>query len=136
MAPGAGSPLISKEDTIMRRFVPLATALFCALLVFGCSGDYVKTLMSNPESQAKILDAITANSDLAGKMVDKLVGNDDTRKMILAKIMADSGTMQTVVAQVAKDPQMVETVITTAVQDPALKTKIMDMVKGMAKAKK
>ena len=74
----------------MKRHAALFTSmLFCALLAVGCGGDYVQTLLNNPEAQGKIMDAISANTELAGKMMDKFMASDSVRAVVMDKLMAD-----------------------------------------------
>ena len=66
-----------------RKLALVILIAFSAATLSGCAGDPVKMMMSNPEMQTKIMDAIVASPEMSGKLVDQLLGNEETRTMVL-----------------------------------------------------
>lgn len=115
----------------MRRTVPmLALFALSALMAFGCGGDVASQALATPELQSKVMDMIGGNADMAGQMVDKLLAGD-TKQVVMDKVTANADLMQGLVDKVAKDPAMVENVLKVAVQDEAVRTRVIDVLKGL-----
>ena len=121
---------------MLRRMGWKATtvAVLALALATGCGGDMVKQLLSNPELQGKVMDAISANSGMAGQMVDRLLANDSTRTLVMEKMLANGGAAQAMMAAVAKDQTMMDGVIGLAVQDSGMKAHVLALFKGMQMA--
>ena len=68
-----------------RKLALVILIAFSAATLSGCSTDPVKMMMSNPEMQTKIMDAIAGNPEMSGKLVDQLLGNEETRTMLLER---------------------------------------------------
>lgn len=128
-----GSP---KEEEAMTRKVALVILIaFSAATLSGCAGDPVKMMMSNPEMQTKIMDAIVASPEMSGKLVDQLLGNEEMRAMLLDKVMASSDAAQTIMGRVAKDQMMIDGILNTAAQDSTMREHLMTLFKGMQMAR-
>jgi len=121
----------------MRRIALLITmGALLSFLAVGCAGDAVQSMMSSPEMQTKVMDAIAGNSTMAASMMGRFMGSDESRQMVVQTVMGNPDAMNALMQHVTRDPQMVEGFLTTAVQDSTMKAKIMDMVKGMTMAMK
>jgi hypothetical protein len=109
-------------------------AVLALALAAGCGGDMVKQLLSNPELQGKVMDAISANSGMAGQMVDRLLASDSTRTLVMDKMLANGGAAQAMMSAVAKDQTMMDGVIGLAVQDSSMRAHVLTLFKGMQMA--
>jgi hypothetical protein len=117
-----------------RAFHFITSAALFSLLVVGCGGDAVKTMLNSPEMQTKIMDAIASNPTMTATMMSRLMGSDDTRQMVVQSVMGNADARGAMMQVITRDPEMVETFLSTAVQDSAMKAKILDMVRGMRMA--
>lgn len=120
---------------MIRRLAFATLIALSAVLMSGCAGDPVKQMMSNPEIQTKILNAVAGNAEVAEKLVDQLMGSEETRTMVLNRVLSSGEMMQVVMAQMAKDQTMVDGILNMAVQDPEMQTHIMTLFQGMRLAK-
>jgi len=114
-----------------RRFTTFVLLLSALIIMVGCSGDVVKSVLSNGEMKAKLMDAIAADNALAGEVLDKLMSGEGTREQVVEKVLGNGDVMQSLMGRIAKDQTMVDGILNLAVQDSTMKSHLMSVLQGM-----
>jgi len=117
----------------MKRILLLVAVAALSLPLSGC-GEAVKRMLADPESRAKILDAIVADSTLTRETADRLLGSETTRALLFERVLANGQTRQALVVDVARDQMLLDGVIQFAVQDSSTRRHILTLFKGMQMA--
>jgi hypothetical protein len=139
LSSGGPKKIEIQEDSMSRRLTTFVLLLSALIMMVGCGGDVVKSMLSNTEMRAKLMDAIAGDAVVSGEVLDKLMSADATRAQVMEKVLGNGPLMQGLMARMAQDPTMVDGVLNMAVQDSTMKTHLMSVFQGMqmmAKAKK
>ncbi len=114
-----------------RRFTTFVLLLSALIIMAGCGGDMVKSVLENESMKAKLMDAIAGNGEVSGQLLDKLMADEGTRTMLMDKILGNGDVMQGLMGRIAKDQTMVDGILNFAVQDSAMKSHLMSVLQGM-----
>jgi hypothetical protein len=128
-------PFLKEESTMKWRNAILILLVSALAGTAGCGGDPMQQMMSNPESRAKMMDAIAGDNATAGEVMDKMMGSEGTRGVVLEKLMGNGEMMQGIMTKIAQDRTMVDGVLNLAVQDSTMRDHVTTLLKGMLMAK-
>ena len=117
----------------MKPFLLLTAVAALGLSLLGC-GEAAKRMLADPESRAKIIERIGADSTLAREMADRLLGAGDTRSLLFERVLANGEARQALLVDVARDQMLLDGVIQFAVQDSSSRRHILTLFKGMQMA--
>ena len=98
---------------MMRRFTTFLLLLSALIMMVGCSGDMVKSVLANGEMKAKLMDAIAGDNAVSGEVLDKLMGSEGTREQAVEKILGNGDMMQALMGRISKDQTMVDGIMAT-----------------------
>lgn len=114
-----------------RRFTTFLLLLSALIMMVGCSGDMVKSVLANGEMKSKLMDAIAGDPAVSGEVLDKLLSGEGTREIVLEKVLGNGDMMQSLMGRIAKDQTMVDGILNLAVQDSTMKSHVMSVFQGM-----
>ena len=117
---------------MMRSLLLAAVGLLC-FAGLGC-GDAVTRMLSDPNSRAKVMEAIAHDAALTREMADRLIAEDSTRAWVFERVLGSGEARQALLVSVARDPMLLDGVIQFAVQDSAMRTHMLTLFKGMQMA--
>lgn len=104
-----------------------------ALLAFhaGCAGDPVVKMIENPDTQARLIDLMVADTTISQTLAQRLLGSTDSRTMLMDQALADGAFSQELMLRISRDPAFLNGAIGLGMQDPAMKDQLMTLFKGM-----
>lgn len=119
---------------MLRLFLRSAAAGALLMALSGCAGDPVVKMLDDPNSQARLVDLMVADTTIAQTLVTRLLGSSESRAMLLERTLEDGTSSQELMLRVSTDPAFMNGVIGLGMKDPGMREHLMTLLRGMQMA--
>lgn len=116
---------------MMKRLLMVLVSGVMLAVLAGCGGDPVAKMVENPDTQARLIDMMVADTTISETFAERLIGATETRTMLMDRALEDGAFSQELMLRIAKDPALMNGIIGLGMQDPAMKDQLMTLFKGM-----